>query len=306
MADTIAVLALDAADYRLLREWNCENLLLDNHGPLESYAYTYEYPHTSEVWPTVATGLGPEEHGITPTSAHSDWQNPFLRLASRGANVVLPDTATDLLGKHLVSIGVARHVSSPSRDMVTVFDELYEWPGLSHTENLDQAWKLMRRTRAGNVTERELDTVLFRNTREELLWLASRSGGLVGTHAHVLDVMGHTYCRREAELRSRYERVNEMVPLIRDGVDEFVILSDHGMQVSWLDDEKPGEHSWDAYIASTLDDDLPETVFDVAGWLENHRPMASDAEAGEDRPAISDTAAETLENLYGIDVGYDR
>jgi hypothetical protein len=38
MAQNIVVIALDAADYALAREWNCENILLEHNSPLETYS----------------------------------------------------------------------------------------------------------------------------------------------------------------------------------------------------------------------------------------------------------------------------
>jgi hypothetical protein len=49
---TVAVLALDAADYRLLTQWSCKNLLLDRHDRMRTISYWGEKPHTLEVWPT--------------------------------------------------------------------------------------------------------------------------------------------------------------------------------------------------------------------------------------------------------------
>lgn len=46
---TLAVIALDAADYRLARQWNCENILLDNPGRIETFAYSKDKPITLEV-----------------------------------------------------------------------------------------------------------------------------------------------------------------------------------------------------------------------------------------------------------------
>lgn len=64
-SNTVCVLALDAADHELATRWECDNLLLDEHAELGTFAHTKDVPYTPEVWATVATGAGPEEHGVS-------------------------------------------------------------------------------------------------------------------------------------------------------------------------------------------------------------------------------------------------
>lgn len=297
MSRTLGVIALDAADLRLVREWDCENLMLDDHAPIETYAHSYDHPHTIEVWSTVATGLGPEEHGILVGTSEQEWEHPIVRFASDVAEVVLPSRIRNKLGDVLVESGVDREISPPSAELDHVFDELYQWPGLTDAEHMSAAWSLLRRARHEPVEPSELEELLMGNTRDEFAWLAGQRG-LAGVHSHVLDVAGHVFCNRSEALRDYYERIDQMVGWLRHAVDDLVVLSDHGMQVGWLDDDDPGQHSWNAYVASTLTTDLPDSVGDVASWLDRHRP---EGPGGRERPTVADTPAETLEYLYGID-----
>lgn len=88
--ETIAVVALDAADYALCQSWGCENILLDNHHELETFAYSGEKPITLEVWTSVATGVHPQEHGMASTGEQQSWDNPLLEIASRLTPYLLP------------------------------------------------------------------------------------------------------------------------------------------------------------------------------------------------------------------------
>ena len=67
------------------------------------------------------------------------------------------------------------------------------------------------------------------------------------------------------------------------------------MQVEWLGDESPGDHSFEAMISATagIDDSLPARVEQVSGWLREARP---DVERADDR-MTSDTTREQLEDL---------
>lgn len=99
MVENIVVIALDAADYALAREWDCENILLETHGEIETFTYGTETPSTLEVWPSVATGLHPEDHRIiNENEAAQSWGNPVLRMGSK-VTQYLPTTVRSTLGK---------------------------------------------------------------------------------------------------------------------------------------------------------------------------------------------------------------
>lgn len=295
MTRNVAVVALDAADYRLLRRWDCQQLLLESHGPLETVSHSLDEPHTLEIWPTVATGCHPREHGVGPTEDHdTEWSNPIIDVARRMGSPVLPSGVRTWLGRRLLDTGAVADHSFPMTDHEHVFDAVYTWPGVTPAAHLGRAWDLLNGVQDGQFDDRELERELFTLTHDELNWTTDRTG-LVGVHCHVLDVAGHAYCRREDRLRHYYERLGYLVAALRTYVDEVVLLSDHGIQVSWLDDDSPGDHSFDAFVATTMDTSLPSHVLDVADWLDAHRPIPS--ESGEQGDATADATREQLEDL---------
>jgi hypothetical protein len=79
--------------------------------------------------------------------------------------------------------------------------------------------------------------------------------------------------------------------------DELLILSDHGMKNGLIDDSAPayGSHSFRAFAATTIDDPLPETVFDVFEWVESH------VERGEEDDEELEMPKERLRKLGYID-----
>jgi hypothetical protein len=49
------------------------------------------------------------------------------------------------------------------------------------------------------------------------------------------------------------------------------VLSDHGIHTRFCHDhDTSGSHSFHAFASTTVDDDLPESVFDVKAWVERH------------------------------------
>lgn len=65
--------------------------------------------------------------------------------------------------------------------------------------------------------------------------------------------------------------------------DDLLILSDHGMTNELVDgpNENFGTYSFRAFVSTTIEDPLPETVFDIYDWVENHAEEADEEEAME-------------------------
>lgn len=284
MDETIAVLALDAADFELLRRWDCKNILLKNHRDLETVAFTHDLPYTPEVWATVATGLSPEEHGVSGKT--EEWDSFLLNSASPVIKR-FPDSFRTRAGKIAERFGA--NTKQPSLVNDTVFSNgmLVQWPGITEANHFKEAQHWLSLINDGKLSERELRNRLMANTGMEFGWLMGTSYTdlpIVGIHSHVLDVAGHVYANRPDKLKEYYLFVDSLAKNLRDKCDELVIISDHGMQVGVLNDAHPGTHSWRAFIGTTLDEDLPSNVIEIAEWL---KPMTS--------PSSNETVREHLD-----------
>lgn len=283
VTDTLAVIALDAADYRLAEEWNCRNVLLDNHDRIETFAYSRDQPITLEVWTSVATGAHPREHGLSSTGEQQTWTNPLLRSASAVAPYVLPKPARIRLGTLLRGDGGDTELTFRQTDHDHAFPAggVYAWPGITPATHLSQTWHWLELAESGDITHDELWRRLYANAGKELGWVLGMnetSLPVVGVHMHVLDAAGHAYATSEDDLRAVYERVDEMLGTIRQQVDRLVVLSDHGMEVDWIDgDDDPGSHSWRASFGTTESGPLPERLLDVRSWLDDHVESRSEA-----------------------------
>lgn len=300
MGDTLAVLALDAADYRLARKWDCENILLDEAGRLETFTYSLDHPFTPEVWASVATGLHPNEHGVREDAA--DWNSLPLRLASKMTHF-FPHKVRNQLGKPFRKRGLEQEIHRTSSSHAFEQGVAFGWPGIADAEHLSEAWKWASQINRDQLTEESLHQKTLGNTGKELGWLVGMETAnvpIAGVHSHILDITGHTYATRQSKLREYYEFVDEMVGQLRREVSKLVILSDHGMQVSWIDDESPGSHSMRAMVSSTsnVDGSLPFSVFEVREWLEANTGMALE---DDDTRATMDTAEGRLRELGYIE-----
>jgi hypothetical protein len=135
IADTLAVIALDAADHALLKQWDCKNILLDRHAELETFTGTHDIPITTEVWPTVATGLPPEKHGLVADGEQQSWGNPILDAASVVSSKVLPASLRASAGEFVQKFR-GNDRGATSRPRIHQLIALYKSP--VHEANDDQ------------------------------------------------------------------------------------------------------------------------------------------------------------------------
>lgn len=297
MPDTVCVLALDAADVQLAQRWDCHNLLLERHAGLETFAYSKDEPYTPEVWATVATGVGPEVHGIGEEQQEVEWDNPLLRLGSRVTRQ-LPPRYRQALGRPFRRRGATQTFQEIADGVDHPFDATLSWPGLGEADHLREMWRVADRAVHDDLDQQAVAETFHRLTGQELGYLATLAdtdAQLVGAHAHVLDIAGHLHATEPEALREWYEWVDRQVGRLRRQCPRLVVLSDHGMRTTATDDNDPGSHAWRAYIATQgLDEPLPESVFEVREFLEAAVGDRDDRATGA---VAMDTPTETLENL---------
>ncbi|WP_265108314.1 alkaline phosphatase family protein [Halosolutus halophilus] len=310
---TLGIVALDAADYALAREWNCENVLCDTHRELETFAHSGTNPNTLEVWTSVATGVEPADHGLASTGEQQQWENPVLEYASKVAPYLLPKETRIKLGTWLRGDSGAGSGGNGSDGggmtlRQTAHPHLFGsdgrvvrwWPGVTPAEHLSQTWHWLNLASSGEITDDELWRRLYGNAGLEIGWLQGMGQTdvtVAGVHMHVLDAAGHAFATHPDRLCEVYERVDRLLGSVREHVDELLVLSDHGMQVEWIDgDSEPGFHSFRALASTTLDDDPPASVFDVREWVDT-RVDDSGRERADRRSAVMDTTEEQLRDL---------
>lgn len=274
---TVVILALDALDAGLVKHFNLGTLKLNSHGQINTFAYMQEAPYTPEVWPTIATGLHPDDHGVTGEGI-SSWDNPLVNFASRftgrlplGIRIKLGAIARDTTGSEY-SVG--------KTDAESIFDGngrvVHNWPGVANGEELASVWHIMFDEE--DHTTRDFERKIYGKGAGKFAWaeeMLQHNVTIAGVHIHVPDAMGHAYADDEKKLRECYEWTAgwvERIHEILDEEDDLVILSDHGIVTGFYSDEGDramgvGSHSWRAYAASTFDD-IPESVFDVKDWVE--------------------------------------
>lgn len=276
MTAPIIVVGIDAADWRLIERWNLENLLLDQHTEIKSICHTHDFPATLEVWPSIATGLPPSEHGVILNAANRPSRSLLYRTAANIINNLPNDVQNHIMSLKESTVGTA----FPQTKSPTVFKDgaVKDWPGVTPCVDWQQESAWFSELEAGELDVEDFKCYSLGHVGSHLGWLAGMEEAgvpIAGTHIHYLDYIGHMFAKRELHLREAYSQVNSFVGWLRQRTDRLVILSDHGMQTTITDDPNPGVHSQEAYISTTLDGELPTNVLDIRDWLEDKISMES-------------------------------
>ncbi|MFC4543272.1 alkaline phosphatase family protein [Halosolutus amylolyticus] len=276
---TVVVLALDALDAGLVEYFDATEFELESSKQIQTFAHSKDNPYTPEVWATVATGLGPDEHGITG-SGTSEWNNSIFEFASRFTGR-LDESTRGTLGR-FVREKTGEREQIGETDVESIFDRdgavVHNWPGVHDGSDLQRAWDLMNAVAEGK-PKHEFEQELLGLAAQQFGWVREmlhHNVALAGVHIHTLDAAGHAYAEDEESLQRIYQRVagfvDELVQILNPD-DNLLLLSDHGMCTSFYRptdrDGSPGSHSWRAYASSTTTD-VPADVFDVVDWIDEH------------------------------------
>jgi predicted AlkP superfamily pyrophosphatase or phosphodiesterase len=275
---TLVVLGIDALDAAQVEHFDIDAFKLNTHGEMGTFAHQNPIPHTGEVWPSVATGLHPSEHGITH-GGESKWDNVLIEYASRAVGPYISMHRRADLGRWIRRLTGADWEINETNDP-TFFDgegrHVHNWPGTINGNEVRKIWRHINHTVEKGDPQEDFDRELCATEAEKFGWvreMLSFDTVVVGSHIHLLDASGHAYGKNEEHYRWFYEKAASYVEEIRDTMDEndeLLILSDHGMNTTWLEnDYEICHHSFRAYSASTLDS-RPKDVFDVKEWVEEH------------------------------------
>lgn len=294
----LLVLALDALDHEHVRHFDSQDLKLTQSKPINTFSYMKDQPYTLEVWPTVATGLGPAEHGLTGGGT-SEWDNPAVNFLSK-FTAKLGGNTRDRLGNLAESVTGAEY-SIPETDADHIFQGegrvVHNWPGVYNSAELKRVWDTANPDE-GEQTIQGFEREIFGIAAEQFGWvkeMLNHDLALVGCHIHTLDMCGHIYRHDEERYRRVYKRVNDWVADLRDCLgpqDDLLLLSDHGIHTSWdSSSTEPGRHSERAMAATTIDTELFDDVRDVRPWLED---VVKDIELSSERMNVPTDQLEDL------------
>lgn len=267
----LVVLGIDALDPALVDPAEHSNLTLNSHRAIETIDSVEGEPSTHELWPTIITGLEPDEHGLQLDDGVA-WENPVLRYGSAAATYLLPDglqtkigawllnnTGEDAFrapatyyeaaglstvfdGREAATIGIPNYVVDPDtedrehslrRNLGDLFERDGNAPG-GH-----------RSADPGAFYEQCLEMSMIRIARTRRALRGGRAE-LVFAYTSGLDLIGHVSYDHPGLQMQAYDELDEFVGELVDDLradDELLLVSDHGLQ--------DGVHTHEAMAAGT-------------------------------------------------------
>lgn len=321
---TVVVFGIDALDPDLVDPEIHPHLTLAEYKTIETLSSSKGEPSTHELWPTIITGLRPEEHGLMLKDGVA-WESSVLRAGSKASDYVLPDSIQTQLGALLLNRTSEDAFRTPAsyyedNGLTTVFDDRAAKaigipnyvvdPDSEDREhqlrrNMGEMFERDPEAKGGHASEDPsafyeqcLEMTMIRTARIRRA-LRSRQYELVFGYTSGLDLIGHVSYDRPSLQERAYEELNDFVGELYDDLsdeDELVLVSDHGLQ--------DGLHTDDAMIAAT-DPSIIEgvsSVLDVRAAVESELDLRDHTPAPrEDGVEMSDSS-EVREQLE--DLGY--
>lgn len=273
---TLVILGIDALDAKLVEYFETDELQLATHGEMQTFAYKNPIPYTGEVWPAIATGKHPTETGFTH-GRNSKWDSQIIDFASNLFGPYLNYYWRQTLGS-IIQRATGADWQLNEIDEPSFFDGasryVHNWPCTVNGNAIQRVWREIDTAVSDQHSIRKYKRQSACLAAEKFGWLKEAlefDASLVATHIHFLDSGGHAFGDDELNYRWCYEKVCSHVEEIKNRMaadDDMLILSDHGMNTSWIpQDGEVGHHSFRAYSASTYPS-RPTDVLDVYDWVE--------------------------------------
>jgi predicted AlkP superfamily pyrophosphatase or phosphodiesterase len=298
---TLAVLGIDALDPDLVDPDDHPNLVLADHRAIDTVESHTGEPSTHELWPTIITGLEPDDHGLVLEDDGVAWGNPVLAAGSRAADYLLPDSLQSRVGAWLLTNTDTDAFRTPAtyyadNDIPTVFDEreaaAIGVPNYVVDPDSEDREHQLRRS-LGDLFERDpgatgghrssdpetfyeqcMEMAMIRVARTRRAVRGDRYE-LIFAYTSGLDLIGHvTYDRPTLQLGA-YAELDEFVGELRrdlDTEDDLLLVSDHGLQ--------DGVHTDEAMVAATD----PSLVADVESVTDVRAAIETELDGGDHGP----------------------
>lgn len=297
------VLGWDALDYELVETFGLTEAFGPHYSQLETFDNPYlGKPHTYEIWPSIITGIPPDEHGIHVESTNGvDWKNPAVAGISRVAQGLVPRHIRTTFGRTLQNQGVKLDFKSADyyteRGISTVFDGRTARPvaipnyrvpadddlGIVFDRGA-QLKQFLTVKNAGNGMSQPVPTASLSRLEERLVAEASGKLGVVRSAIQreydlvfvwlgFLDTIGHVAPVAAETEPGWQERAYRMaakwtteIKNVAQEEDRLLCISDHGLQ--------NGDHTHAAFIGATESQYLNgvDSVCDVRSVIEQITP----------------------------------
>ncbi|ELZ13893.1 hypothetical protein C479_03571 [Halovivax asiaticus JCM 14624] len=311
---TTVVLGWDGLDHQLAMAWELVEAFGPHHRSIETFDNpVLEKPHTYELWPSIVTGVGPNEHGIYAATAEggTDWESDWVSLAARLSTGLVPERIRTEVGRRLRNRGATLDFKPASyyrdRGIETIFDGrrslAFAVPNYRTRadDRLDvvfdrgaQLGEFLHIEEGADGASRHRPKIPVTSLEDRLAAETTKKLGaieaamqreydLVFAWLGFLDTVGHLApAVDEAGWQHRwYRQAARWTSGIREqlGADDILVcVSDHGL--------RSGQHTHDAFLGATDERVLEGTdsVLDVADAIDRVTPRRESMES----PPVAD------------------
>lgn len=321
---TTIVLGWDGLDYDWIQEYELADCFGQHTKKISTVSNPHlGNPHTREVWPSIITGLRPQEHGIRILGENRErqWENRVLNRGSRIASRFLPSAIRSQIGKALSTAGAGIQRHGPeyyaSNGIETVFDGRFSLAGgiVNYRTELDERLDIWTERKPlfdrhledtdGGLRPKDEDSIL--NLEQEQIGECSKKIGLANwarlmeydlafVWLGLIDTAGHLDELTEGRFQQRaYQIAAEFTSNLRErsaSGDEVICISDHGI--------RDGKHTESAVLAAADDYWVREidSVLDFKNAADRRIPSS------ENRDSVSRIAPNAAVRQQLVDLQY--
>jgi len=198
----IVIFAIDALEYNLVEEFNCENLKQISYGKTDISEFSE--PRTIVLWSSFITGQNKEDEILTK------------------GNKEMWDTKIPIEQTFFTKFKNPKVIDLPG----------YNYDKNAHNKSRILLKNFFETDNKGKVLE-EYNRDAFehhRKVRDEFLEAINAKHDFVLGYFSVADVVGHLNFGHKEMMQSIYNELDDIAKQIRQKIDILLIISDHGME----------------------------------------------------------------------------
>jgi len=305
------VLGWDGLDFEVATEFGLVELFGDHTKKIDTIDNPeLGKPHTMELWPSIITGLTPQEHGLqwSASDDRADWKDPRIDRLSRVAEGMIPKRLRTRIGRVLLNagseLGYTEAEEYGESGIETMFDGRVALPiaipnyrtalDLRLDVETNREWELGEYLNL----ERDDDGEIHHEPEIPLSELELRLGieaytklGLIHTSVHreydvifvwfsFLDTVGHLSPVADPGWQERGYRIaareTRQIGELLEPEDTLVCVSDHGLQ--------GGSHTHHAFLGASDKRVVAgiESVIDVREGIDRVTPSSGERDGYPD------------------------
>lgn len=259
--DKMLVVGFDGLDYRKIQKYDCNNIMLQSFGKLDTQGLALKTPM---LWASIITGKSPGEHGIDDMLAFKgdkarkldDLMDRFFGFFGK-SGLHLRKTLNYYLYDDSISVPDKNYMETDSIFEKVADSKAFDVPGYSEYPYISGKMNVAKLSRKNPPVSRKRvkrDIDAEHLYRKEQLFENIGKHTLLMQHFHYSDWHQHMYLSEEKD-KQLYKEMDELAGKILEKADDdtlVVFCSDHGLE--------DGGHRDEAFFSVNTDIDENQSI----------------------------------------------